>query len=192
VSTPGSYSLTKRKSRKEKERMKKLEKQREKYRKEKEKQKKRKPKAKGRPSLVVKKSSGRKDNYRSRYTPADMERAISMVQQEDYAVARAAEICGVPRVTLIDRLAGSHKGEVGRPNVLSVAEEKALVQVLVQMGQYNYPLTKRHLSEMVKNYLDKTRETRFIDNRPGRVWIKNFLERHKDQIAIKKANNIRR
>ena len=105
---------------------------------------------------------------------------------------RAAEICGVPRVTLIDRLAGSHKGEVGRPNVLSVAEEKALVQVLVQMGQYNYPLTKRHLSEMVKNYLDKTRETRFIDNRPGRVWIKNFLERHKDQIAIKKANNIRR
>jgi hypothetical protein len=81
---------------------------------------------------------------------------------------------------------------VGRPLVLSDAEEEALVQVLVQMGEFNYPLTKRHLRDMVKDYLDKTRETRFKDNRPGRIWVQKFLERHQDRVTIKKPRNIRR
>jgi hypothetical protein len=194
VSTPGSYSLKKKRKskiekRKEKEREKKRQQQREKYRKEKEKHKK-KQKPRGRPSLSVKKA--RTGKYRANYTAADMDRAISMVQEDDYSVARAAEICGVPRITLLNKIHGTHTKEVGRPNVLSEAEETALVEVCVQMGQFNYPLTKRHLSEMVKNYLDKTRETRFVDNKPGREWVKKFLARHKDRIVVRKANNIRR
>jgi hypothetical protein len=37
-----------------------------------------------------------------RYTTEDMERAVNLVN-EGYAVARAAEIAGVPRITLHDR-----------------------------------------------------------------------------------------
>jgi hypothetical protein len=77
-----------------------------------------------------------------------------MVQQEEYAMAWAAEICGVPRITLLSKINGHHTGDVGRPSVFSEAEESVLVQVLVQMGQFNFPLTKSRLSEMVNNYLD--------------------------------------
>jgi hypothetical protein len=38
----------------------------------------------------------------SRYTPDDMKRAVELVK-DGYAVARAAEIAGVPRITLVDR-----------------------------------------------------------------------------------------
>jgi hypothetical protein len=38
----------------------------------------------------------------SRYTPEDMEHAVKLVN-DGYAVARAAEIAGVPRITLVDR-----------------------------------------------------------------------------------------
>lgn len=81
---------------------------------------------------------------------------------------------------------------MGRPIVLSEAEEEALVEILVLMGQFNYPLTKRHLRDMVKDYLDKNRVTRFKDNRPGRMWVKGFLARHKERVTIKKPKNIRR
>lgn len=69
--------------------------------------------------------------------------------------------CGVPRITLVDKLRGTHKsGQIGRPTVLSQVEEDVLVEVIQLMGEYNYPLTKRHLKDMVKNYLDKHRDTR--------------------------------
>jgi transposase-like protein len=175
VSTPGSYTLASEK---------------------KEKKKKKKSDAKkGRPSLPTKKKRGtsRKNNYRSRYTPEDMEKAVSLVRNEDYSVAQAALTCGVPRVTLLDRLNGNHKtGRVGRPCVLSKVEEQVLVEVLVLMGQYNYPLTKRHLADMVKHFLDRHRQTRLKDNRPGRHWIRGFLKRNKDKVVIRKAQNIRR
>jgi hypothetical protein len=45
---------------------------------------------------------------------------------------------------------------------------------------------------MVKDYLDKNRVTRFKDNRPGRMWVKGFLARHKERVTIKKPKNIRR
>jgi hypothetical protein len=122
-----------------------------------------------------------------------MQRALDLVRDENCPVSRAAKICGVPRVTLIDNLKGTHKtGAPGRPIVLSEEEERALVEVLVQMSEFNYPVTKRHVCDMVKNYLDKNRVTRFKGNRPGRIWARNFLERHKDRIAVKKPTNIRR
>lgn len=126
--------------------------------KKKEKEEKKKKKA-GRPSRS-RKGGVRKDNYKTSYTDEDMAKAIKMVQEEGYAVKRAAEICGVKRITLHDRLKGLHSAELGRPPVLSPEEEEAFVQILVQMGNFNYPLTQRGVLEMVKDYLDRHRTTR--------------------------------
>jgi hypothetical protein len=154
-----------------KEREKKLEKQWEKYQREKGKQKKYiEAKGKG-----LKKSSSRKGTYRSRNTAADMEQTSPWSSRKrEYAMARAAEICGVPRITLLSKINGHHRGDVGRPSVFSEAEESVLVQVLVQMGQFNFPLTKRRLSEMVNNYLDQTMVTRIYHNSPNTVWNKKI------------------
>lgn len=158
--TPGSYKLTLNKKEKKKRRLEReKEKKRKRERREKEKEKeKKKGKKKGRPR-TGKKGSSRK-NYRTGYCPEDIEKAVGLVQNENYSVARAAKEWGVPRVTLMDRLRGTHKtGAVGRPTVLYPAEEKGLVNTLVQMGRFGYPVTRRYLMEIVKDYLDKTRKS---------------------------------
>jgi hypothetical protein len=93
---------------------------------------------------------------RSSYTEEDMQLAYDRVKTEGWSVARAAQESGVPRITLLDKISGLHKtGEVGRPTALTKMEESVLVDLLVLMGEYNYPLTKRHLQDMVKGYLDR-------------------------------------
>jgi hypothetical protein len=145
VATPGSSKLAK----------KGMEKQ------ETKKEKKRKRKSKGRPSLTAKKRSGR-TGPRTKYPPENLQRAYDLVKEEGWTPFRAAKECQVPRITLVDKLRGTHRtGQVGRPTVLSKTEEEVLVELLVLMGQYNYPLTKRHLRDMVKAYLDKHRDTRY-------------------------------
>jgi transposase-like protein len=143
VKTPGSYSLSKLKKKKKKEKLK------------------AKNKSPGRPSLA-KKRVARKLS-RSKYTREDMERAAELVLNDGLPVSTAAKRCNVPRVTLIDMIKGTHKfGGAGRPTILTKVEEDVLVEMLVLLGQFNYPLTKRHLRDMVKNYLDQHRETRLV------------------------------
>jgi hypothetical protein len=161
VKTPGSYSLDKMKKKK-----------REKVRAK---------KTAGRPSLATKRKP--RKLVKSTYTKEDMERASELVRKEGLPVSRAAKMCNVPRVTLLDKLKGTHKsGGAGRPTVLSNEEEEVLVEMLVLLGRFNYPLTKRHLRDMVKNYLDRHRDTRFVNNRPGKRWVSSFLMRHKDKL----------
>lgn len=94
--------------------------------------------------------------FRTRYTDEDMQLAFEKVQTEGWSVARAAREIGVPRVTLLDKIHGLHKtGEVGRPTSLTKMEERVLVDLLILMGEYNYPISKRHLQDMVKAYLDR-------------------------------------
>ena len=172
VSTPGSYTISKKKEKKKKKGREKV----------------------GRPSVVAKKKLGSsRKHYMATYTAEDMQRAVDLVKEQDYSMAQASKVCGVPRVTLLHRLKGQHTREVGRPRVLTPAEESVLVEVLVLMGKFNYPLTKRHLADVVKNCLDKHRnKTRLKDNRPGKDWISGFLRRHKKEIVVKRAQNIRR
>jgi hypothetical protein len=161
VATPGSYRLVKKTKEKGKDKEKDKEKEKGKNKEDRKRKRTGKTKPKGRPTLAAKKASSRKDNYRTRYTPDDLNRAFNLVKNDGWTAFRAAKECGVPRITLVDKLRGTHKtGQVGRPTVLNKMEEEVLVEMIVLMGQYNYPLTKRHLRDMVKAYLDRHRDTR--------------------------------
>jgi len=186
VGTPGTYNIEAvNKKRQWKIKMKK------KQKKSKEKEKEKKKKVVGRPP--AKKRTPRKSD-REPYSREDMDKAVVLVEAQGVSVAEAARICNVPRVTLHDRIKGNHKfGASGRPKELSAVEEATLVELLVLLGKYNFPLTKRHLRDMVQSYLDrKDRETRFKKNRPGRKWATAFVKRHSDKIVIRRASNIRR
>ncbi len=90
--------------------------------------------------------------------------------QMGWSVAKAAREYGVPRITLVDRLKGNHKtGVIGRLCLesLSGVEEDVLVDLLVLMGEFGYPVSKPSLREMVKGYLDKRRDSRYGFFKPG-------------------------
>lgn len=53
-----------------------------------------------------------------------------------------------------DKLSGKKDKAVGRPQVLTVEEEKLISERLVFMAIWGYPLTTRDLCSMVKDYLD--------------------------------------
>jgi hypothetical protein len=183
VRTPGSYDLDK----KRKKKMRKDKKGHGGIKKAK------KVKKVGHPTGQARKSSSRKNNYRTKYTPEDLQAAVSKIKDDGWTATRAAREYGVPRVTLLDNVKGTHKtGVIGRPTVLSKLEEEVLVSRIVLFGQYNYPVSKRHLRDMVKAYLDKKRDTIFKDNRPGKNWVKAFLKRHADQVVVRTPTNIRR
>lgn len=190
--TPGSYQLEKEKD-KEKDR----EKDREKGR---EKGKSKSPNVKvGRPT---KKKSGRKNEKRRvAYSREDMKEAIRLVLEEGMLVTDAAlEINTtkknvVKRTTLGDLVRAKRRAPppLGRPQELSAAVEISIVECLEMVAEFQFPMTKSKLQDLVQDYCEENSvETSWKDNRPGRHWIASFKRRWSDRIKVKKASNIKR
>ena len=77
------------------------------------------------------------------------------------------------------------KLEVGcRPgpnSVLTAAEEKKLVDYIVEMSRIGYGCTKQKVFDMVQEIMRKDcRKNPFVNNRPGEKWWKLFIGRHPD------------
>jgi hypothetical protein len=67
--------------------------------------------------------------------------------------------------------------EVGRPTVLD--KEKIIVERLLLMSKWNFPMTCTELRHLIKAYLDGLRKTtRFVGNLQGPDFVKGFMKRH--------------
>jgi hypothetical protein len=120
-----------------------------------------------------------------------MARAIAAVRG-GLCVKKAAVKYNVPRTTLGDRASGRSTATLGRPTQLTLEEEEILVEWVVLLGHWSFPLTIRDFRELVKSYLDMAgRRTIFKNNFPTDHFVKHFLGRHK-QLTFRKANNIKR
>jgi transposase-like protein len=85
------------------------------------------------------KGTARKDNYRTRYTPEQIAQAVRLVREDGFSVAAAAEETGVPRMTLNDRMKTVKPVEdpkIGRPQEISKAAEKAIVDCLCLCAEF--------------------------------------------------------
>lgn len=163
-------------------------------------QRKKKKDKRGRPSL---KRAGRPFAPRRKtYTELDMLEAIRLVIDGECSIQAAAKHINsekknpVPRMTLSDRLkskdpAGQKK--LGRPQELSDAVEAALIKCLVKCGEFNYPMRKADLQDVVQSYLtEHDIVSRFPNSRPAREWCRAFLKRHRGSVKLRKPSNIRR
>jgi hypothetical protein len=84
------------------------------------------------------------------------------------------------------------KETLGRPTELSTEEEEMIVERLVLLGEWGFPMTTKDLCLLVKAYLDSLgKTTRFIDNLPGPDFIKGFMKRH-PRLTVRTANMIKR
>ena len=51
------------------------------------------------------------------------------------------------------------KDKLGRPTVLSTEEERTLVERIIVMGEWGFPLKGRDLRHLIKGYLDRMGKT---------------------------------
>lgn len=136
------------------------------------------------------------------YTEADMAEAVRLVKEEGYCIKaaaletnRAKKNC-VPRMTLSDRMKQPDplkNQPLGRRQELSAVVENTLVDCLVKCGEFNYPMTKSDLQDIVQAYVtEHDIPTRWPNGRPAREWCRHFLKRHRATVKIRRPSNIRR
>ncbi|KAK8407554.1 hypothetical protein O3P69_002245, partial [Scylla paramamosain] len=91
----------------------------------------------------------------------------------------ASKTFGIPYATLGDKVRGRRPMQPAPKTVLSMEEEKKLVDWLIEVSQRGFGRTKDDLKDMVKTILDDREErTVFKNNRPGKDWMRAFFKRH--------------
>ncbi len=109
----------------------------------------------GRPRKEKKKAGfSRVGNYRTKYRPQDLLKALQAVREKRMGAREAAKKFEVPRTTLQDRLSKKSGPQVGRPTELSPQEEEIIVDRLLIMSRWGFPLGRHDLAHLIKSYLD--------------------------------------
>ena len=148
--------------------------------------------ARGRPKKKIRKGTARKNNYRTSYNSEDMARAVAQVKKQKMSVREAALEYGVKRSTLHDIVRGKVAEGVGRPTVLDKEEEKLIVERLLLMSEWGFPMTCKELRHLIKAYLDGLgKTTRFVGNLPGPHFVKRFMKRH-PTLTVRTTSMIKR
>lgn len=125
------------------------------------------------------------------YDNTKMKEAVQAVQS-GMSIRNAAELYGVPKSTLQNRVKNVHSDTHGRPTVLTQDEETYLVEMVKQCADWGFPFTEFDLQMFVKTYLDKRGLiTRFLNNLPTHRFVKRFLGRH-PELNLRKTNLIKR
>lgn len=124
------------------------------------------------------------------YTPLQMGKAIEAVRKGE-KIATAAQMFGVPRVTLYNKITGKSPIECSMgPSSYLPKEEDILEQWIINMNDMYIPITKDELLGSVQKIIaDKHQATPFKDNRPGKKWYNLFLKRH-PTVSERTAQNL--
>jgi hypothetical protein len=132
----------------------------------------------------------------------DMLEAVRLVRTEELSISKAAlhinnvKLNEVPRMTLSNRLGKSepaNKPDMGRPTELSKGAEEGLVVCLEKCSEFNYPMTRRQLQDLVQVYcVENNVVTKWTDDRPGKGWLRKFKKRWSHRVKVRKPTNIKR
>ncbi|XP_065642689.1 uncharacterized protein LOC136074311 [Hydra vulgaris] len=111
-----------------------------------------------------------------KHDPKTIEKAISDIQNE-LSLRKSAEKHGLHYST-----------------ALSLEEEQLFVDRLKICGEWGYPIDTTTLRLLVKDFLDRRGKEvkRFKDKLPGRDFVESFIKRHKEQLAVRMCQNIKR
>lgn len=126
------------------------------------------------------------------YTDDNLKQAIQVVSNNRMTIRQAAARFGIPKSTLSDKIKNRHEKKQGGQQVLSVVEKNRLTTGIMKCAEWGYPLTRREILYLVKNYLDrKGVKSRFKDNLPGNEWFYTFMKRN-NHLTERLAQNIKR
>lgn len=128
------------------------------------------------------------------YTDEQLEEAVSQINSDKLSIRQASKKYGIPKSSISYLLKNrTSKNEHGNRALTSVMETE-LVKVLKIASDWGYPLETLDVRLLVQKYLNcnKYRIKAFNDNLPGHDWFYGFLKRHKNELSMKKSQNIKR
>lgn len=71
--------------------------------------------------------------------------------------------------------------------------EEAIVKCLEICSEFNYPLRKRDLQNLVQAYcVENSVTTRWKNSRPGKDWVRSFKGRWRHRVKVRRPRNIKR
>lgn len=114
------------------------------------------------------------------YSKESIDKAIEFVKNKQGSIRLAAKTFGVPRSSIVYKIAHPDtKFKSGPDSVLSLEEEKVLVDYIISLSSRGFPRKKEDILDSVQNYLkENPRPNPFKDGRPGDKWFSSFMKRH--------------
>ena len=100
--------------------------------------------------------------------------AVNKVLNGELSVRIASALYCVPKSTLSDRCLGKHSKKEGRQQVIDEPEEKILVDRILVLAKWGFPLNCTDLKHLVKSSLDRQglKIDTFRENLPGDKWCR--------------------
>jgi hypothetical protein len=117
------------------------------------------------------------------------------MKRDNLSLRKVSDLYKIPTTVLHRRMTneGPLKTPGGQP-ALSKEIELYLSERMSTCSDWGYPLDSMDIRCLVKSYLDRKNiyEPRFKNNLPGQDWVKGFLKRHKEVLAERMCQNIKR
>ncbi|KAI4460717.1 homeobox-like domain superfamily [Holotrichia oblita] len=138
------------------------------------------------------KKKEQKQRYFFQYNEENLENAIKAVRENGTSKKLAARQFGIPRSTLIRKLAENVPlyRKMGPQTVLSTIEKQLLENWILAMARKGFPVHKNNLLLTVQTIIKEAgRDTCFKDSLPRRTWFEAFLKRH-PRIKQKHAESV--
>ena len=124
------------------------------------------------------------DSRKYGYDVAAMQAAISDVNEKGLSVKKAAFLHQLNRTTLRRHLNNISTGKVGRPSVLTRAEESLIVHALQKLGDWGFGLDRPAVQSIVQEYLiNAGKPNPFKDGKPGIEWLYGFEGRWRNEMT---------
>lgn len=127
------------------------------------------------------------------YSEEALKEALHQIRSSQISIREASRQFRVPRATLQDRLHG-RRGDTlkktGPQPIMSIEGEERIATWAINIAKCGFPIKKDNLIDTVtKIARDTGKLHRFVNQKPGIRWYKNFLKRH-PQISVREAEGV--
>jgi len=138
---------------------------------------------------MVRKYKRKKDK---KYSAETLDAAVSAVVNKLMTLAEASEVFGVPKSTINDKVSGKHQGKVGHKNVLTTEEERHIVDCIIHVSKFGWPMNRLDVGEFVNQYCKQTfKKVPWDANKgPGKDFMLGFEDRWKEKLALRKTETL--
>lgn len=137
---------------------------------------------------MVRNYKKKEDGRNKIYNQDNLTLALAAVRANNMSVRAAAKSYMVPKSTIHRWLINKNSSQrgAGRPTVLTVDEEKLLVECICTLGEWGFPLQDSDVLDIVQDYMkSKNIRSPFKEHRPGKDWLKSFLRRWKSSLSFR-------